>query len=154
MPVTTRIITADKGSTRSVKLAVKSPDVIQVNTWFAIARDSGSSPTSRTTAASETPNDPSIAPHATAPDAALPRRRPALAFTRKPRNGSSGISSSIGQNATTKARKHEEKHEEDHSFSCVLRDFVFSWSRYGSPSQRRPGIGVQRFAMTEESDDD
>jgi hypothetical protein len=36
-----------------------------------------------------------MTPQATAPDAALLRRRPTLAFSRKPRNGSSGIRSSI-----------------------------------------------------------
>src|SRR5437867_2089471 len=105
MPVTTRIITAERGSTRSVKLAVKSPEAIQVNTWFAIARDSGSSPTSRTTAASETANDASSAPHATAPDAALLRRRPTLAFTRKPRNGRRGMSKSMSADKDTEDDK-------------------------------------------------
>src|SRR5581483_5815027 len=95
IPVTTRIITADSGSSRSVKPTLKSPDVIHVNTASLIARDSGSSATSRATAASETTNDAMIAPHATAPEAPRLRRRPALVLTRKPRNGSSGISSSI-----------------------------------------------------------
>ena len=34
MPVMTRIITDDSGSSRSVNAAVKSPDVIQVKTWL------------------------------------------------------------------------------------------------------------------------
>src|SRR3954452_1167503 len=95
MPVITRIITDDSGSRRSVNAAVKSPDEIQVNTWLARARDSGSSATSRQTAASEITNDISIAPQAIAPAADLLTRLPRLAFSRKPRNGRSGISSSM-----------------------------------------------------------
>src|SRR5580765_6455195 len=87
----TRIITDDRGSSRSVNAAVKSPEAIQVKTWFAIARDSWSRPTSRQTATSDTRNDPIIAPQATAPAAALLTRLPKLAFSRKPRNGSSGM---------------------------------------------------------------
>src|SRR5438874_7893780 len=121
MPVTTRIITADNGSTRSVKLAVKSPDVIHVKIGFAIARDSGSMPTSRTTAASETANDPSIAPHATAPDAALLRRRPTLAFTRKPRNGRSGISSNMSRRRRLTGENAKNAEQTFLSDLCALR---------------------------------
>ena len=91
MPVTTRIMTAESGSTRRVNATVKSPDEIHVKTRWTIARASGSSAASRHTAAAETRNDPIIAAQATAPAAALLRRRPKLAFTRKPRNGRSGM---------------------------------------------------------------
>src|SRR5690349_8496352 len=94
MPVTTRIITADSGSRRSAKAALKSPEVIQVNSCWTMARASGSMPTSPHTAASETANEPAIAAQASAPETGLLRRRPKLALTRNPRNGSSGISSS------------------------------------------------------------
>ena len=58
MPVTTRIITADSGSSRSVKPALKSPDVIQVKTWLRRSRATpAAAPTSRHTAASDTAND-------------------------------------------------------------------------------------------------
>src|SRR4051812_19621776 len=95
MPVITRIITLDSGSSRSVNGASNSPDEIQLNTRCTISRDCGSRPTSDTTAARATANDATIAPTATADDARLARRRPKLALTRKPRNGRSAISSSM-----------------------------------------------------------
>ena len=95
MPVTTRIITAESGSSRSVKSAVKSPDVIQLNTGSEITRASVSRDTSCTTENSDTAKDATITPHATAPAAALLTRFPRLAFARKPRNGNSGMRSSI-----------------------------------------------------------
>jgi hypothetical protein len=69
--------------------------VIHVKTRLASTRDSGSRDTSCNTAADDTRNDAIIAPHAIAPDAVLLRRRPKLAFSRKPTNGRSGISGSI-----------------------------------------------------------
>ena len=53
-----------------------------------MARDSGgSAERAARPATSDTANEPAIAAQATAPDAALPSRRPRLAFSRKPRNG-------------------------------------------------------------------
>src|SRR5689334_22496438 len=101
MPVTITIITADSGSRRSESGAVKSPELIQSNTVWTIARASGSGPTRRDAAASETANEPAIAAQATAPETALLNRRPKLALTRKPTNGNSGISSSIGGTTPT-----------------------------------------------------
>src|SRR5580765_2240916 len=113
-------MTADSGSTRRANATVKSPDEIHVKTRWTIARASGSSAASRHTTTAETRNDPSIAAQATAPAAALLRRRPKLAFTRKPMNGSSGISKSI---------------------RCL-------------PFECREGVGVQRFLVPEQRDDD
>ncbi len=45
--------------------------------------------------AADTPNEANIATTAIAPDTALASRRPTAALTRNPRNGSSGISSSM-----------------------------------------------------------
>src|SRR5262249_45080351 len=95
MPVTTRIITADSGSSRNVRPTLKSPDVIQVNSVSVRLRASGANETRRATAAADTRNDTIIAPHATAPAAPLLMRRPKLALIRKPTNGRSGISSSM-----------------------------------------------------------
>src|SRR6185312_2077197 len=95
MPVTTRIITDDSGSSRSVRLTEKSPEVIQVNTVCVIARSSGGMPARRATAATDTANDRMIAPQATAPAAPLLMRRPKLELTRKPASGKRAISSSM-----------------------------------------------------------
>src|SRR4051794_40699157 len=145
MPVMTRIITADNGSRRSVKSALKSPEVIQVKTWFTIARASGSSWTRRTTDSSDTAKEPIIALQATAPAAALDTRRPKLALTRNPRNGRSGISSSIERTA----RRHEGT-KTSQFVRCVLRTFVSSWL----PFQARKRFRVQRLAVPEQRDDD
>src|SRR4051812_40549855 len=122
MPVTTRIITLDSGSSRSVNGASNSPEEIQLNTRWTSSRDAGSRPTSDTTAASATTKDATIAPTATAPAAVLVSRRPRLALTRKPRNGSSGISSSMRVSA--------------------------------SPFERPEHLGVERFVVPEQRDDD
>src|SRR5712692_7778503 len=140
IPVTTRIITDDSGSSRSVNPAVKSPDEIQVNTCPTIARESGGSATSRHTASSDTTKDPAIAPHATAPAAALLTRRPKLAFTRKPRSGRSGISSSI-----TKMRQP--------IFLCGLCALRVPTS-WRSPFEEHERFRVQRFAVAKQADDD
>src|SRR5580704_8384233 len=60
-----------------------------------MARLSGGNVNSLATAAADTANDSSMAPHATTPAAAFVRRRPKPAFSRKPMNGRSGISSSM-----------------------------------------------------------
>src|SRR4051812_34717162 len=95
MPVTTRIISEDSGSPRSVKSALKLPEVIQLKTVWTIARDSAGIPTSWTTDATATMNDATIAPTATSPEADFDSRRPTQALIRNPRNGNRGMSSSI-----------------------------------------------------------
>src|SRR5437773_6867820 len=86
-----RIITEDSGSRRNVRPILKSPDIIQVNSCWVIARDSGGNPINCQTAIIETANDPSVTPQATMPAIILLTYRPRLALTRKPRNGRSGI---------------------------------------------------------------
>src|SRR5512135_230392 len=93
MPVMTRIITDDSGSSLSVSATERSPEVIQLNACCAIARSSAGRPTSRATAATDTANDRMMAPHAIVPATPLLRRRPRLAFSTKPASGNSGISS-------------------------------------------------------------
>src|SRR6478672_11248103 len=92
MPVMTRIISADSGSTRRAKGIWRSPEAIQVKTvcW--------SQPTLRSASAatSEMPNAAIIARHATAPEIAFGNRRPMVALMRKPTKGSSKISDSTG----------------------------------------------------------
>src|SRR5437867_2226284 len=118
IPVTTRIIKADKGSTRSVKLTLKAPDVIQLKTRWLTRRDSGGSAARFHAVTTAMRNDASTEPQAIVPAAALPTRRPRPAVSRKPTNGRSGI------------------------------------RRSTSPLERRERIGIERFAMTEEGDDD
>src|SRR6185295_6113671 len=150
MPVTTRIITDDSGSSRSVKAAVKSPDVIQVNASLAIARDSSGNPTSCHAETSETRNEPTIAPQATAPAAALLTRLPKLAFSRKPTNGSSGISSSID---TRTKKKPRSTLRSPRTYSlCGLCGL--GGKTTASPFQAREGVGVQRFPVPEQADHD
>src|SRR6476660_3521869 len=130
IPVTTRIMTADSGSSRSVKPTFKSPDVIHAYIDWTSARPSGGRAASCQTSTIDIPNDASIAAHATAPAAALLMRRPQPAFTRKPRNGSSGIR--INMSGEPRAnRTHEGV----------------------SPFQTRKPVGVQRFAVAEQADD-
>src|SRR6202049_3983444 len=93
--VTTSTITADSGSRRRLKLALNSPELIQSNTGCAIARDPGGRATSCRTARAETAKDPRMAAQAIVPAALFASLRPAPAFSRKPRNGSRGINSSI-----------------------------------------------------------
>src|SRR5688572_18574499 len=57
-------------------------------------RASGSSPASCRTAVTDTANDASITSDARPPDTLLGSRRPSVALTRKPANGSNGISAS------------------------------------------------------------
>src|SRR5262245_43994316 len=119
IPVTTRIMSADSESSVRVKFALKAPAVIQSNTCCECRRDSGGSSTRRQTANDEIENDAAMTPHATAPEAAFGKRRPSPALTRKPRNGSKGISSSIET----------------------------------SPAQVSERLGVERFAVSEQRDD-
>src|SRR3954468_2306719 len=127
MPVITRIITAESGSRRSVNAASKSPDRIQLKTYWTIARDSPSCCNSRNTAASDTAKAPAIAPTATAPDADFARRRPTLALTRNPSSGSSGISNSMTAQRSGARRL---------------------------PFQHRERFGVQRLTMAKQRDHD
>src|SRR5688572_23422563 len=96
MPVTTRIITADKASSRSARSSVKSPEEIQVNSVWTICRLSDGMPINAITCITEMTKAIAITPVARPPDSALGRRRPSVAWTRKPANGSSGISASKG----------------------------------------------------------
>src|SRR3954468_14622263 len=139
MPVMTRIITDDSGSSRNVKAAVKSPEVIHVKTSLAITRDSCGRDTSRQTASSDTANEPTIAPHATAPAAALLTRLPRPAFSRKPRNGRRGISSSIG--TRTKKKPQSSLRTQTKRFLCDLCDLRGQTT--ASPFEAREGLGVQ-----------
>src|SRR5262245_44173927 len=96
MPVTTRIITADSGSSRNARLTTKSPDAIQVNTFWTTSREPGSIPTSCQTWDTATANEASITRQARPPDTLFDKRRPIEALTRKPTNGRRGISDSTG----------------------------------------------------------
>ena len=106
MPVTTRIISADSGSRRSVKptleVAGRDPgeDRLHDRARFRRQRRPAATPT-----AADTANEASIAPQAIAPAAPLLIRRPRPAFSRKPTNGRSGISSSMQQ---MQPRRHED----------------------------------------------
>ena len=94
MPVTTRIITADSGSSRSVSGDVKSPDVIQVKTVLLdrarLAAPADAAPAPAATRHGERRR--ASRAQATPPETAFGSRRPRQALTRKPRNGRSGIS--------------------------------------------------------------
>src|SRR5262245_43470472 len=118
MPVTTRIITDESGSSRNEKSTPNSPDVIHLNATWTIDRSSTGWPTSCQTDTAETANAPIIAAHATAPETPLLRRRPKLALMRKPTKGSSGMSDNISSrpradphSGDLSSRRHEE-HEE------------------------------------------
>src|SRR5438067_11402238 len=110
---------------------MKLPDAIQVNSRCATWRLSGSMPTSDHTAASDTANDAIIAPQAAEAETPLPLRRPPNAFTRKPTNGSAGISSSIASSLRS------------------LSTFVSS-----SPFQFGERVRIQRLAVSEQADHD
>src|SRR6516225_1490054 len=127
IPVTTRIMTADSGSSRNVSPTLKSPDVIQVNACCTIERSSGWSETSCQTAAIETRKDSRMAPHATLPETCLVNRRPRLAFSRNPTSGRTGTRSSIRRS--------------DRRFRV-------------SPSQAHEAVGVERLAEPEQADHD
>src|SRR5207248_10985261 len=105
-------------------------------------------PTSRPTDAIDTRNDAIIAPHAVPPETPLLRRRPTLAFTRNPTNGTSAISSSM-----TKRRRSKAEHADKNCLAERCERCVHTFS-VASPFERRPGVGVQRLAMPEERDHD
>src|SRR3954451_22214501 len=94
-------------------------------------------------AATETPNAPTIARHATPPDTDFGSRRPRPALIRKPRNGSSGISSSIQQQPSGSGIRNSEP-----GGSRIPR----SAYRSPSPFQQRERVRTQRLAMAEERD--
>src|SRR5436190_8359693 len=131
MPVTTRIITADSGSSASWKSALKLPDETQVKTVCTTRRSSGTRPSIDQTAASDTRKDRIIAPHAAAEATPFPLRRPPKALIRNPTNANSGISGSI---------------------AAPLRPL--STSAPVSPFQLGERVGVERLAVTEQADDD
>src|SRR5216117_2097775 len=91
IPVTTRIITAESGSSRNVRSRTKSPDAIQVYSVWSMTRRSGARPASRHTAIADTTNDASIASEASPPDTPFESLRPHVELTRNPTNGKSGI---------------------------------------------------------------
>src|SRR6187200_477130 len=92
MPVMTRIITDESGSTRNEAPMFRSPDVIHVNTVCSIARSGA--PRIVSTAETETAKAASIARQATPPEMDFGSRFPRKALTRNPASGSSGISAS------------------------------------------------------------
>src|SRR5687768_552410 len=92
IPVTTRIMTQDRLSSRTPNGIESSPDENQVN---ATCSSGSCELTTPHTAATETPNEAMMAAQATPPDTDFESRRPKNALTTKPRNGSSGISKSI-----------------------------------------------------------
>src|SRR5262245_20854816 len=130
MPVITRIITAESGSSSSVKLASKLPEWIQSNTRCDTTRESAGRPTRLQTDAADTASDASITPHAIAPEAVFESRRPSEAFSTKPTSGRSGISSSIDRGPGSRGVA----------------------SRL--PLQHRERVGVQRLLVAEQRDDD
>ena len=75
-----------------MRSSVKSPDEIQVKSVWMICRLSDGSPISASTCITEITNEIAITPVARPPDTDFGRRRPNVALTRKPANGSSGIS--------------------------------------------------------------
>ena len=94
MPVTTRIISADRWSRRSANGTCSVPDDIHVKTVLlqrARRRPTASSETD----SAETANDAIIARQASPPETDFGSRRPKKALTRKPASGSRGISKSI-----------------------------------------------------------
>src|SRR6478752_210464 len=94
MPVITRIITADSASRRNDRSSVKSPTWIQLNSTWTIWRFSGGMPTSAMTCISAMTNEIAITAVARPPLIDFGNRLPTKALTRKPPNGSSGISAS------------------------------------------------------------
>src|SRR3954470_6368359 len=93
MPVMTRIISDDSGSTRKASGIFRSSDAIH---WKSVCwTKCPAAPCAWSAAVTETANAPSIARHATPPDTLFGRRLPRKALRQKPRNGRSGISASM-----------------------------------------------------------
>src|SRR5512138_1654035 len=123
-PVTTRIITAESESTRSVNGIRRSPDDSHVNTVCDATRGSG--PAMAHTAAADMPKETTIAAQAIPPDTAFGSRLPRKAFTTKPSNGSNGISSSIsplqrGKRVGTQRLAMAEQRDDDRQTHGRLR---------------------------------
>jgi hypothetical protein len=95
MPVMTRIITADSGSTLNARAMFRSPEAIHVYRVWSIVLASGGRPASCRTLMTDTANDASITSDARPPETLFGSRRPIVALTTKPRNGKRGISASI-----------------------------------------------------------
>src|SRR5690349_20242410 len=96
MPVTTRIISDESGSTRNASAMFSEPDAIHENTVCSTARTppTGSLPSIVQTAETATPKASAITAVATPPETPLDDRRPIVTLKRNPRNGRSGISAS------------------------------------------------------------
>src|SRR5438128_4583515 len=95
IPVITRIINADNGSSRSGKLASNAPEEIQLKSGSTIARPSGDRPASFTADATDTTNNPTMTATAIDPDQGLVNRRPTAALIRNPTRGNAAMESSI-----------------------------------------------------------
>src|SRR3954468_4277074 len=95
MPVITRIMTDDNGSTRNARSMLKSSDAIHVNSVWSMARWSAGMPATCITRITATAKKASTAGEASQPDAAFGSRRPSEALTRNPSSGNRGISASI-----------------------------------------------------------
>src|SRR5690348_12721847 len=94
-PVTTRIITADSGSTLNATSRLNTSDEIHVYSVCSIARLSGAMPASCQTTIAETTNDAIIASEASQPDTLFGSRLPTNALITNPTSGNSGMSASI-----------------------------------------------------------
>src|SRR6185369_17980760 len=110
MPVMTRIITDDSGSTRNEAPMFRSPDVIHVNTVCSIARSGV--PRIVNTADTETAKAASIARQANPPEMDFGSRFPRKALTRKPANGRRGIRASMNVSLNEPRLSH--KDHKDH----------------------------------------
>src|SRR6266496_4023485 len=91
-PVTTRIMTAESGSSRNSALATKSPAAIQVNRFWTTCLCSGFSWIRLTTDPAATRNETPTDPHATREMTGLGRRLPSRPFIAEPKSGSAGTS--------------------------------------------------------------
>src|ERR1043166_2018893 len=93
IPVTTRIITDESGSTRSAYGICSASDEIHRKTvcWMACSGADIADSTDKT----ETANAPTIARHARPPEMDFGSRRPIDALMTKPINGKRGINSSM-----------------------------------------------------------
>src|SRR5688572_12334190 len=102
-----------------------------------MARDSGAMPISCHTTIADTTNEATIASDASPPETPFGRRRPEVALMTKPTSGKSGISAS-----TTGVPRSKGKGQRSKARARI------------SPFQRREGVGVERFAVTEERNHD
>src|SRR5215218_522499 len=132
MPVITRIITADSASRRNARSSEKSPAVIHVKSVWLIWRLSGAMCMSAFTWVSAITNEIAIISVASPPLTAFGSRFPRNALTRKPPNGSRGISASTA--------------------ALGFQRSAIGSAMGISPFQGRERFGVERFAMPEQAD--